>query len=92
LQLKLGEFFDRDTSKDDLGRMDVECSLCHALHWKEKVLILTQFRDSLSSMYCDHGCVQLPELLHFPPILSNLVSRVRRNHFLRYATTYNSAL
>jgi hypothetical protein len=43
-------------------------------------------------MCCDHGRVQLPQLLLFPPILSNLVSRAHRNHFLRYARAYNSAL
>ncbi|KAF8056978.1 hypothetical protein FPV67DRAFT_1397701, partial [Lyophyllum atratum] len=57
--------YQEPAARHDLGRMDVECRLCHAFHWEAEKTVASSKRNPKFGMCCDHGQVQIP--LSTPP-------------------------
>ncbi|KAJ7720111.1 hypothetical protein B0H16DRAFT_1739011 [Mycena metata] len=56
----------------DLGHMDVKCSHCGALHWKDERVAKSSLANPQFGMCCNHGKVDLPPLNALPADLENL--------------------
>jgi hypothetical protein len=78
----------------DLGRMNVECPFCRALHWREERVSSSRINNPEFEACCQHGKVHLRPLQDPPLILRNLY--VDDNHqaheFRSNIVQYNSAL
>ena len=59
--------FDPFWGTHSLGEMSIECSHCHALHWKAESLSSSTIADIKFGMCCYQGKISLPSL-HPPPI------------------------
>lgn len=74
-----------------LGKMEIECSACTALHWKAEVVRnKTTFDDC-----CRHGRIELfPLGANYPILLQRLLLRQdqRWRHFLDRIRSFNSAV
>src|SRR6266849_3565609 len=55
--------------------MNIECSFCHALHWKSKALTHFTINNSLFGMCCYQGKVVLPKLQEILHDLFHLFTR-----------------
>ena len=76
-----------------LGRMDIQCTYCHALHWiNERVLESSLLHPEFTTC-CLKDSVQLDPIKPLPPILFCLYyfSHEER-HFKTFICGYNSAL
>ena len=66
--------FNRDWPVHYMGKMDVVCPDCHALHWKsEKLVKSSQARPKFGTC-CFSGKIKIPKLDIPPPELFNLLS------------------
>jgi hypothetical protein len=52
--------------------MNIECSFCHALHWKAEALTSSTINNPLFGMCCYQGKISLPELHYIPQRLYDL--------------------
>ncbi|KAF6168761.1 hypothetical protein GIB67_012159 [Kingdonia uniflora] len=59
-------------SRHYLGNMDVECPLCHALHWLDGKLINSSRYRPLFGTCCKQGKIRLPILQPLPPAIQVL--------------------
>ena len=57
-----------------LGKMDVPCSECNALHWIDEKLVKSSKRNPLFGMCCTSGKIKLPKLEGPPQEIRNLLS------------------
>lgn len=81
-------------SRHDLGRMDVACPHCNALHWKSERLASSSNRNPAFGMCCDQGQVRIPALRDPPEALRNLFE-ARTPEAVEFRTNirqYNAAL
>jgi hypothetical protein len=59
----------------DIGKCDIECPSCFALHWIGELSSKgTQRRPSFHTC-CEDGSIHLPPLMDAPPYLQHLLSR-----------------
>lgn len=86
--------FNRDWQIHSLGQMDVVCTHCHALHWKDERLKDQSAHHSRFEMCCSSGKIQLPLLDQLPNDLRRLLSEQdpRAKAFRNEICTYNNAL
>lgn len=90
----LGTAGDPLTAQHYLGRMERECSHCHALHFvQERVKHSSQLNPRFGSC-CMHGQVSLPALQEPPqPLLDLLTHPVpRAKQFRQQIRAYNCSL
>jgi hypothetical protein len=73
-----------------MGRMDIQCSDCGALHWESEKLV----RSVKFGMCCTSGKIKIPKLDDPPPELLDLLSRQddRSKKFRDHIRNYNNAL
>jgi hypothetical protein len=65
----------------DIGKCDVECPNCMALHWMSELSSKgTQRRPSFHTC-CEDGSIHLPPLMDAPPYLQHLLSRTNPGMF-----------
>ena len=86
--------FNPDWPVHYMGKMDVVCSHCQALHWKcEKLVKSPQARPEFG-MCCFQGKIKIPKLDDPPPELHHLLSRQDdvAKKFRDHIRTYNNAL
>ncbi|XP_026404956.1 uncharacterized protein LOC113300036 [Papaver somniferum] len=66
----------RSTVNEDrrnyLGKMDVPCPFCGALHWIDEKLSDSSFKNPELGTYCHKGKIQLPPLREPPPEIMEL--------------------
>ncbi|CAG8740147.1 18684_t:CDS:1, partial [Acaulospora morrowiae] len=62
----------QDDMQHDLGRMDIECSYCGALHWLDERLTNSSRKNPKFGSCCLNGKVVLPLLRDPPPFLRML--------------------
>ena len=76
-----------------LGRMDIQCTYCHALHWMNERVSDSSLLYPEFTTCCLKGSVQLDPIKPLPPILFCLYyfSHEER-HFRTFIRGYNSAL
>ncbi|KAL1698102.1 hypothetical protein EV121DRAFT_180942, partial [Schizophyllum commune] len=55
-----------------LGKMDIACRSCGALHWKAECLSTSTIANPVFGLCCDSGQVRLPPLQRPPLLLQNL--------------------
>ncbi|PHZ10815.1 uncharacterized protein RHIMIDRAFT_238957 [Rhizopus microsporus ATCC 52813] len=77
----------------DLGRMDKECSHCHALHWIDERQETSSMRYPSWESCCKQGSVQLQLLPDLPEYLKDLLERTdtQGRHFKDNLRQYNAA-
>ena len=63
--------FDRNWPVHNMGRMDVPCSECGALHWMCKKLTRSSKRDPDFGTCCFNGKIKLPKIEDLPVELLN---------------------
>ncbi|KAF5318680.1 hypothetical protein D9619_010670 [Psilocybe cf. subviscida] len=78
----------------DLGRMDIECLSCHALHWDAERLSSSSKKNPRFGMCCSEGKVRLPMLEPPPEPLTTLLTAntPEAKHFREVNWKYNRAL
>jgi hypothetical protein len=77
-----------------MGKMEVQCSDCGALHWMCERLSNKSKRNPKFGMCCFQGKIKLPQLDNPPPELLNLLSAQDdiSKKFRDHIRTYNNAL
>ncbi|KAG1178386.1 hypothetical protein G6F70_000108 [Rhizopus microsporus] len=77
----------------DLGRMDKECSHCHALHWFNETQDTSSMRNPTWESCCKQGLVQLQLLPDPPEYLKNLLASTdtQDHHFKGSLRQYDAA-
>jgi hypothetical protein len=80
--------------RHDLGRMDVPCQHCGALHWFAEKTVKSPARAPKFGMCCDHGKVRLPPLREPPEALRALYTGndPQAQEFRNNIRQYNMAL
>lgn len=80
-------------SRHYIGKMDVECQICGALHWMEERLTQSSLSNPTFGSCCKHGEVALPEPLDPPPFLHFLFTSNERQalEFRSNIRQYNAA-
>jgi Helitron helicase-like domain at N-terminus len=79
---------------NDLGRMNVPCSFCHALHWDgEKLAKSTKTNPLFGSLCCHSGATELPPEEPAPDYLHRLLTSDRQDGklFRDHVGTINKA-
>lgn len=66
--------YQEPAARHDLGRMDVECPECGALHWSDERLSTSTLQTPKFGICCDSGQVKLPLLPLPPPTLHHLLT------------------
>ena len=86
--------FSPDWPIHNLGRMDVQCPNCHALHWMAERLTASSQRNPRFGMCCLSGKIVLPPLHPVPPELLNFLTAQDNigKSFRDHIRTYNNAL
>ena len=86
--------FDRNWPVHYLGRMDVVCPNCQALHWIDEKIQKSRIEDPDFGMCCLRGKIKIPKLDDPPPELLNLLSGQDdiSKKFHDHIRTYNNAL
>ncbi|RXW11836.1 hypothetical protein EST38_g14019 [Candolleomyces aberdarensis] len=59
-------------ARHELGRMNIQCPDCRALHWLDEKLSSSSARSPKFGLCCDSGQVRLPRLEDPPPALRDL--------------------
>lgn len=87
------EYRDPET-RHSLGRMDIACTHCGALHWLAEATSDSTARNPRFGMCCNHGKVVLPELPQPPQQLKRLLvaADAQATEFRSHITQYNAAL
>ncbi|KAF8194927.1 hypothetical protein BJ912DRAFT_807026, partial [Pholiota molesta] len=77
-----------------LGKMDIKCSKCSALHWIDERLAKSSKRNPQFGMCCFNGKIELPNLENPPPELSHLLTDTSpaSKSFRSNIRQYNNAL
>jgi hypothetical protein len=86
--------FSRNWEVHNLGRMDVKCPDCHALHWMSERLTKSSKRNPKFGTCCLSGKISLPQLDPPPIELRNLLfgQDTDSKHFRQNIRKYNNAL
>ncbi|KAJ6462878.1 hypothetical protein C8R45DRAFT_752003, partial [Mycena sanguinolenta] len=81
-------------ARHDLGRMDVKCGRCGALHWDNEKLSKSTVHEAKFGMCCNQGKVVLQELNVLPPDLEKLFAEdsTQAKEFRKNIAQYNTAL
>ncbi|KAF9492606.1 hypothetical protein BDN71DRAFT_1573656 [Pleurotus eryngii] len=82
-------------ARHDLGRMDVSCAFCGALHWREESTVKSRRLGTPEfGVCCDHGKVRLPALQRPPTTLRALLEAgdAAAEEFWKKICAYNMAL
>ncbi|KAJ7193496.1 hypothetical protein B0H12DRAFT_992595, partial [Mycena haematopus] len=81
-------------ARHDLGRMDVSCEHCGALHWNAEKIVNSPVGRPQFGMCCDHGKVVIPKLKEPPEPLKQLFvgDDTQSKEFLKNIAQYNTAL
>lgn len=82
-------------TQHDLGRMDVSCAFCGALHWREESTVKSRRSGTPEfGVCCDHGKVRLPALQRPPTTLRALLEAndAAAKEFRTNIRAYNMAL
>ncbi|KAI8557126.1 hypothetical protein RHMOL_Rhmol05G0311100 [Rhododendron molle] len=76
-----------------LGKMDVVCPFCKALHWMDEKLVKSSKKNPLFGTYCLQGKVKLPLLMTPPPPIQALYdgNDDRSKSFRAKTRVYNAA-
>lgn len=85
---------DRADLRHDLGRMNVQCPNCHALHWKAERVSKSSLINPRFGMCCLHGKCKLPDVQEPPEPLKTLLSAqtTQAKNFRKHIRQYNAAL
>lgn len=77
-----------------LGKMDIKCPSCGALHWKDERLTKSTINNPIFGMCCYSGKITLPQVQGAPPELDTLLRGTNdaSKKFLENIRTYNNAL
>ena len=88
------EDYDESIPRHDLGRMDVLCTHCDALHWIDERLARSSQSNPSFSTCCNQGKVCIPRLLDPPQALWNLFTSndAQCKEFREHIRQYNMAL
>ena len=78
----------------DLGRMNICCTFCGALHWDDEKLSLSRINHPEFGMCCGRGKVKLPALRVPPSLLYDLFvgDSQQAKEFRTNIVQYNAAL
>ena len=60
-------------ARNDLGRMNIKCRWCGALHWMDEKLSRSSTANPIFGLCCDSGQVVLPRLREPPQVLRALL-------------------
>lgn len=84
----------REPQRHELGKMDVPCSSCGALHWMAERLSNSSDSTPVFGMCCNSGTVRLPPLSTPPRGLKNLYTGIdpEARAFRDSITQFNAAL
>ena len=66
--------FDPEWPVHSMGLMNLICSSCHALHWKDERLAKSSIHNPKFGKCCLNGKITLPALDPPPPELQNLLT------------------
>ncbi|KAF6762343.1 hypothetical protein DFP72DRAFT_786082, partial [Ephemerocybe angulata] len=85
--------YQEPSSRHNLGRMDLECPSCGALHWSSEQLSTSCEREPKFGICCDSGQVRLPLLRDPPQPLKDLYTaeHPEAKEFRENAWKYNRA-
>ena len=77
-----------------LGKMDVECKSCKALHWMDERLVKSSKTNPVFGMCCTSGKIKLPKLEDPPVEILNLLQGQDHiaKQFREHIRQYNNAL
>ena len=80
-------------SRHSLGRMNIPCPRCFALHWMDEKLSNSSLQDPHFGMCCLQGTIKLPPLVTPPPELQELYDGVndKSKTFREHIREYNAA-
>ncbi|XP_052200448.1 uncharacterized protein LOC127806909 isoform X1 [Diospyros lotus] len=83
----------KDSYRHYLGKMDVLCPYCSALHWMDEKLTKSSMKRPLFGTCCLEGKVRLPLLITPPPPLQALYdgNNDQSKSFRSYTRVYNAA-
>ena len=65
--------YEEPNMRHDLGRMEVKCQSCGALHWMDEKLSDSSINNPVFGMCCDSGKVEVPMLRDPPPTLKSFL-------------------
>jgi hypothetical protein len=65
----------------DIGKCDIECPNCFALHWMGELSSKGTQRHPSFHTCCEDGSIHLPPLMDAPPYLQHLLSRATAGIF-----------
>ncbi|KAJ7728602.1 hypothetical protein DFH07DRAFT_723045, partial [Mycena maculata] len=88
------EPYTEPAARHDLGRMNVRCKHCKALHWVDEQVSSSPAGRPQFGMCCDHGKVVLPKLREAPEVLQQLLlgDDAQSKEFRKNIAQYNTAL
>ena len=91
---KAHQLFDPTQPVHYLGKMDVSCRSCNALHWMDERLVHSSKRNPVFGMCCTSGKIKLPKLEAPPMEIRDLLSGQdqRAKKFREHIRKYNNAL
>lgn len=81
-----------NSCRHSLGKMDVLCPFCSALHWMDEKLVKSSPNRPLFGTCCSKGKVKLPLLITPPSLLQALYdgNDDKSKSFRRYTRVYNA--
>ncbi|XP_028102305.1 uncharacterized protein LOC114301562 [Camellia sinensis] len=81
-----------NSCRHSLGKMDVLCPFCSALHWMDEKLVKSSPNCPLFGTCCSKGKVKLPPLITPPSLLQALYdgNDDKSKSFRRYTRVYNA--
>lgn len=72
--------YQEPVTRHDLGRMDVECIHCRALHWMAEKVSGSTANTALFGMCCLHGKVKIDPIPDPPDIIRTLLTSMEPTH------------
>ncbi|XP_028078844.1 uncharacterized protein LOC114280672 [Camellia sinensis] len=91
--ISIGTRAHKDSCRHYLGKMDVLCPYCSALHWIDENLTKSSIKRPLFGTCCLEGIIRLPLLITPPPPLQALYdgNNDQSKSFRSYTRVYNAA-
>ena len=86
--------FDHNWPVHYMGKMDIICTDCQALHWLSEKLVMSHQTDPKFGMCCYQGKIKVPKLKDPPPELCHLLQSQddQSKKFRDHIQNYNNAL
>ena len=91
--ISIGARAHKESCRHYLGKMDVLCPYCSALHWMDEKLTKSSIKRPLFGTCCLEGKIRLPLLITPPPPLQALYdgNNDQSKSFRSYTRLYNAA-